>query len=347
MKINDWLSIQSLFDEMNKRLDRCQKYQNVGVPRSYVRMLVELEDFLVETLANKDVKKKMSKTNAQALNTMRQRVKKHTPAYAELLAKFRENPESTEEEPEEESEEEVESEQEGDEGSDAEFRKVRCREGVDRGGHVASIQMGSPSSAVRQCLLPGNLVGGPEQGCSFLVLVVVRVVRRKPADAATCTHAFSQLARSYEHKQWCGTGGYDKGTHAWFAGTCTGCSHAPQHAAHPLCTLVGFDPATAQCAQHVACPAARLALCRARLTLVCVCVAPQPQAAKKKDKLMTMDPKEITYEMVNKKLREIMMSRGRRGTDKAEQVGGAGMWRSSVKAAAQKAVAVRVWRFFE
>ena len=46
----------------------------------------------------------------------------------------------------------------------------------------------------------------------------------------------------------------------------------------------------------------------------------QPQAAKKKDKLMTMDPKEITYEMVNRKLREIVMSRGRRGTDKQEQV---------------------------
>mmetsp|Transcript_33430 Transcript_33430/g.84725 ORF Transcript_33430/g.84725 Transcript_33430/m.84725 type:complete len:947 (-) Transcript_33430:272-3112(-) len=169
MKINDWSSIQTLFDELNKRLDKCQKYQGVGVPRSYVRMLVELEDFLTETLANKDVKKKMSKTNAQALNTMRQRVKKHTPTYAELMAKHRENPESTEEEPEDESSEEESEEEEGEEGSDDEFRK-------------------------------------------------------------------------------------------------------------------------------------------------------QPQAAKKKDKLMTMDPKEITYEMVNKKLREIVMSRGRRGTDKQEQV---------------------------
>lgn len=34
-----------------------------------------------------------------------------------------------------------------------------------------------------------------------------------------------------------------------------------------------------------------------------------PQAAKRKDKLLTMDPKEITYEMVAKKLREIIMSR--------------------------------------
>ncbi len=47
--------------------------------------------------------------------------------------------------------------------------------------------------------------------------------------------------------------------------------------------------------------------------------APRTQA-KKKDKLLTMDPKEITYEMVNRKLREIIMSRGRRSTDKQEQV---------------------------
>lgn len=47
MKINDWSAIQSLFDELNKRLDKARKVaDNVGVPRVYVRMLVELEDFL-------------------------------------------------------------------------------------------------------------------------------------------------------------------------------------------------------------------------------------------------------------------------------------------------------------
>lgn len=41
---------------------------------------------------------------------------------------------------------------------------------------------------------------------------------------------------------------------------------------------------------------------------------------KKKDKILTMDPAEITYDMVGKKLRDIVVSRGRRGTDKQEQV---------------------------
>ncbi|MEW5305255.1 MAG: hypothetical protein WDW36_007810 [Sanguina aurantia] len=106
MKINDWPSIQSLFDELNKRLDKTQKVENsLGVPRVYIKLLVELEDFLNETLANKDVKKKMSMTNSKALNTMRQRLKKHNVGYFEQINKFRENPESTEEEEEDDDEE--------------------------------------------------------------------------------------------------------------------------------------------------------------------------------------------------------------------------------------------------
>lgn len=41
---------------------------------------------------------------------------------------------------------------------------------------------------------------------------------------------------------------------------------------------------------------------------------------KKRDKLFTMDPTQITYDMVGKKLREIVTSRGRKGVDRSEQV---------------------------
>ena len=40
---------------------------------------------------------------------------------------------------------------------------------------------------------------------------------------------------------------------------------------------------------------------------------------KKRDKLLTMDPKEITYDMVNKKLRDISLARGKKGVDRQEQ----------------------------
>jgi hypothetical protein len=48
-----------------------------GVPKAYIRILGELEDYLSASLANKEQKKKMSATNSKALNTMRQRLKKH------------------------------------------------------------------------------------------------------------------------------------------------------------------------------------------------------------------------------------------------------------------------------
>jgi len=169
MKINDWTSIQSLFDELNKRLEKMQKTDLLSVvPRAYIKLLVELEDFLNDTLANKDVKKKMSTTNAKALNTMRQRLKKHNGTYMDAMSAFRENPESPEVSS---SEEELQEEESGDEGDGS-------------------------------------------------------------------------------------------GDEVWETKT----------------------------------------------------------KDKKKDKLLTMDPKDISYEMVSKKLKEIILSRGRRGTDKQEQV---------------------------
>lgn len=127
MKINDWSAIQSLFDDLNKRLDKIQKTEMTSiVPRAYVKLLVELEDFLNETLANKDVKKKMSPTNAKALNTMRQRLKKHNVMYTEMMNAFRENPES----PEVSSSEEEQQEGSGDEeaGSGDEVWETKTKE---------------------------------------------------------------------------------------------------------------------------------------------------------------------------------------------------------------------------
>ena len=115
MKINDWSAIQAGFDELNKRLERYTKAADgVGIPKMYIRMMVELEDFLVSTLSNKEVKKKMSTTNAKALNSMRQRLKKNNTPYAEQLMKFRENPEQESEEEEEEESSSSDSDEEGD-----------------------------------------------------------------------------------------------------------------------------------------------------------------------------------------------------------------------------------------
>ena len=44
MKINDWSSIQSLFDDLNKCMEKARKVTNMdSVPHAYVKLLVELE----------------------------------------------------------------------------------------------------------------------------------------------------------------------------------------------------------------------------------------------------------------------------------------------------------------
>ncbi|XP_025918812.1 eukaryotic translation initiation factor 3 subunit C-like, partial [Apteryx rowi] len=125
MKIRDVTKCLEEFELLGKAYGKAKSIvDKEGVPRFYVRILADLEDYLNELWEDKEGKKKMNKNNAKALSTLRQKIRKYNRDYESHIASYKQNPEQSADEDEERKSRDSEgstssSEDEDDEGVSA------------------------------------------------------------------------------------------------------------------------------------------------------------------------------------------------------------------------------------
>jgi translation initiation factor 3 subunit C len=62
MNINDWFSIQTLWDKLHKQVEKTKRAIGMlGTPRPYIKIIVELEEFLSKTLQGMFVTRSFSR----------------------------------------------------------------------------------------------------------------------------------------------------------------------------------------------------------------------------------------------------------------------------------------------
>ncbi|KAF9906656.1 Translation initiation factor 3 subunit c [Linnemannia zychae] len=95
-KINDWVSAQNEFDRANKGLQKAAGIiSQTGIPKFYIKAVADLEKAIQAALEKeKSASKKMNASNAKALNSMKQKVKKNNRLYEKEIQEYEKDPEN-------------------------------------------------------------------------------------------------------------------------------------------------------------------------------------------------------------------------------------------------------------
>lgn len=81
------------FDKLNRQVAKLSSEDKI--PKVYIKAIVNLEDFMNETIAKQKVSlKKMNATNARGLNAMKQKVKRNNKDHVAEIDKYREDKEA-------------------------------------------------------------------------------------------------------------------------------------------------------------------------------------------------------------------------------------------------------------
>ena len=120
MKINDIAKIQTEYENLTKEFEKAKAVvSKEGVPNFFIKCLGDLEDYIQQQWEDIDGRKKLSKLNAKALASLRQKLKKYNRDFEEKIIEYREDPAKFEE-----AEDELEEDEESDSDVDAEDKKL-------------------------------------------------------------------------------------------------------------------------------------------------------------------------------------------------------------------------------
>jgi len=96
MKIRDFVTIQQNYQNLMQTVSSSKTKAiiaaNGGVPRFFVKMLCNLEDFIAERKKDKASHKKLSPSQGRALNRMGLNMKKENKVFEKLMNEYRANP---------------------------------------------------------------------------------------------------------------------------------------------------------------------------------------------------------------------------------------------------------------
>ncbi|KAM4631637.1 eukaryotic translation initiation factor 3 subunit C-like protein isoform 2-T2 [Discoglossus pictus] len=105
MKIRDMAKCLEEFEQLGKAYTKAKNIvDKEGVPRFYIRVLSDLDEYLTELWDDKEGKKKMNKNNAKALSTLRQKLRKYNRDFESSITAYRQNPEESADEDKERDE---------------------------------------------------------------------------------------------------------------------------------------------------------------------------------------------------------------------------------------------------
>lgn len=115
MKINDISKVQTEYENLTRDYEKSKNViAKEGIPNFFIKCLADLEDYLQQQWEDTDGRKKLSKLNAKALASLRQKLKKYNRDFEEQIKEYKADPSKFEEV----EEDEEDDDEDGDDTTD-------------------------------------------------------------------------------------------------------------------------------------------------------------------------------------------------------------------------------------